>query len=239
MLGSNTDHLRPDATVHERPHVSNRPAAAANIKVEVAHPRVLSVRPFTRGPMIARLPATSMMTTRRGGARNPFRTAVQNKAEIGFTPARNHAEIGVLGLRGRSRVRDERRLSRQQFDRAVVVGGHRVMKRAHDCEAACQASLKGKQFTEVHPRDGSPNRTERSAIFLGSAGFRIPGFKLARPAPHPEQDHRCVRGSGVRPCAWCMTGQARVPKDPARSPCPDRTRRHRPLRARPGRVLGE
>ena len=48
------------------------------------------------------------------------------------------------------------------------------------------------QFTDVQPRHVRGDGPEGSAIFAGSLRLQVVGFQMARPAPHPEQDHRRV-----------------------------------------------
>ena len=182
--------------------VGEQPAALAELialhaarEVEARRRVAGRVRIAGRESLMAQAEVSRPRHERRARNADVLRQSIGTQAA---TPAGDHAEVGMLGLRGRGRIGNRRRLAGQHFDRAVVVRRHRVVQRPHDREALREPGLEREDFAEVHAGNGGADRSKRPANLGRRVGLRVPRLELARPAPHPEQDHGRVRARRFR-----------------------------------------
>src|SRR4029453_3345588 len=88
------------------------------------------------------------------------------------------------------------------------------MQRPDERESTSPLRMQGKQFADLHAGDVSLNRAKWPAIFDGRIRLHVVGFKLARPPPHPEQNH-----AGVSDLGLVCGGEEVIQSQPAQGKC--------------------
>src|SRR5262245_6849069 len=114
--------------------------------------------------------------------------------------ARNHAEIRMLALRQRARVRHGRLLASKHQDRAVVVNVDLVVHRPDQAEAVGNLRLPWEKLADRHAGYARGYRLEDAAHLFGAIGLEVVGLELTGTANAVDED------DGRVPAARAGTG---------------------------------